>query len=129
MSRLCRWVVAGQDCEAIVERRRRNYAHLLQRLRDISPPVFDGLPQGVCPLFYPLRTKNKAVVLQRLLEHGIEPVDFWSRTPTAIPEGAFPEVETLRRTILELPCHQDLELETVDWIADRVCELRAELQC
>jgi len=127
MSRLCHWVLANQDYGTIVERRRRNYAHLLSRLREVSSPIFDELPPGVCPLFYPLRTKNKAAVLQRLLERGVEAVNLWSRTPRVVPEGAFPEVESLRRTILELPCHQDLDLEAMDWIADQVRELRAIL--
>jgi hypothetical protein len=36
-------------------------------------------------------------------------------------------VETLRQTILELPCHQDLGPRAMDWIADQVFDLRQNL--
>jgi dTDP-4-amino-4,6-dideoxygalactose transaminase len=127
VSRLTQWVMANQNYDTIVERRRRNYTHLLDRLRRISPPVFDGLSPGVCPLFYPLRVRNKPEMLKWLFERGVDAINFWSTQPPFVPAGAFPEVECLRRTILELPCHQDLSLKEMDWIADQVCELRSQL--
>ncbi|MDX1979616.1 MAG: DegT/DnrJ/EryC1/StrS family aminotransferase [Bryobacteraceae bacterium] len=127
MSGMCHWILARQDYEGIVERRRRNYSHLLDRLRRVSNPVFTELPEGVCPLFFPIRTQNKMAVLRRLLDMGVEAVNFWSKTPDIVPKRAFPEVDALRNTILELPCHQDLTLEAADWIADRIHELRTEL--
>jgi dTDP-4-amino-4,6-dideoxygalactose transaminase len=120
MSRVVHRILAAQDFQHIVDMRRRNYECLLRRLADLSPPVFDELPQGVCPLFYPLRTGNKLVLLDRLLRRGIQGVNFWSQTPEIVPAGAFPEVDELRRTILELPCHQDLSVEAMDRIADEV---------
>jgi perosamine synthetase len=121
MSRVCHWILAGQDFHSIVERRRRNYSHLLKRLRSVCPPVFEELPRGVCPLFYPLQTHHKPALLERLFDGGIEAVNFWSQTPSIVPKGMFPEVDELRRTILELPCHQDLTVEAVDRIAAEVC--------
>jgi perosamine synthetase len=128
MSRLCRWILARQDFQRIVEVRRRNYLHLLERLRDVSAPVFDQLPPGVCPLFYPLQTQYKQIVLDRLFQRGLEAVNFWSHTPSTLPQGIFPEVDELRRTIVELPCHQDLTPETMDWIADEVRALLRDLK-
>jgi len=127
MSRLCHWILAAQDFQAIVHTRRRNYLYLMSRLREIAPPVFRELPLGVCPLFYPLQTRSKLTILERLLKRGVEAVNFWSQTPPVVPKGAFPEVDELRRTIVELPCHQDLTLEAMDWIADEVCSLWREL--
>ena len=127
MSRLCHWALAGQDYQGIVERRRRNYAELLGRLREFSTPVLGGLPEGVCPLFYPVRTNNKPEVLRRLFEVGIEGVNFWSTMPPEVPRGQFPEVDLLRQTIVELPCHQDLTPESMKGIAERIWPLRKEL--
>jgi dTDP-4-amino-4,6-dideoxygalactose transaminase len=127
MSRLSHWVMAHQDYDMIVERRRRNFLHLLHRLREISRPVFTDLPSGVCPLFYPLRVRDKSAILPQLLDRGVDAVNFWSTTPSMVPAGAFPEVETLRQTILELPCHQDLGPRAMDWIADQVFDLRQNL--
>lgn len=124
MSPLSRLVLAGQHLSTIVEHRRRNFLILLDRLRSISSPVFDRLPEGVCPLFYPLRVRDKRAVMERLSSRGIESVNLWSLSHPAMPEGTFPEVDQLRRTIVEVPCHQDLSPETMGAIADAVYQCR-----
>jgi perosamine synthetase len=128
MSRLSHWILAAQDFPNIIELRRRNFLHLLNRLREVSSPIFKELPPGVCPLFYPIQTRNKLLTRGRLFERGIETVSFWSQHHPRLPPGIFPEVDQLRRTVLEIPCHQDLTPEVIDWIADEVCELRRELR-
>lgn len=127
MSNVSRTIAEAQDFAAIVERRRRSYFHLLGRLRAVSPPVFGELPPGVCPLFYPLQTEKKPRLLQALWSRGIEAVDFWRRGHPSVPVGTFPEVDRLRKSIVELPCHQDLEPQTVDRIADAVIEAMGEV--
>lgn len=126
MSPISRRILAAQDFARIVESRRRSYFHLLGRLRSVSPPVFNELPPGVCPLFYPLQVERKPQVLEALWRRGIEAVDFWRRGHPRLPWGLFPESDRLRRTIVEIPCHQDLEPTTVDRIADAVIEAMEE---
>ncbi len=116
-------IARGQDCRAIVAARRRNYFHLLGRLRDLSPPLFSELPTGVCPLFYPLVVANKEEAMQRLGACGIQTVDFWRDFHPACDAAQFPEVAKLRRTVLELPCHQDLGPEQMGRIAAAVREV------
>jgi dTDP-4-amino-4,6-dideoxygalactose transaminase len=123
MSRLSRRVIEAQDFPAIVERRRRNYFHLLGRLRDLAPPVFGQLPPGVCPLFFPFAVRDKQTVLRRLHARGVDAVDFWRVGHPAVPPGSFPEVDELRQTILELPCHQDLAPTAIDRLAAIVHEV------
>jgi dTDP-4-amino-4,6-dideoxygalactose transaminase len=120
MSPLARRIAQAQDLEGIVERRRRNYFFLLGRLRDVSPPLFNQLPPGVSPLFYPLVVKDKAEVMARLHARGIESIDFWRHFHPACDASAFPEVATLRRSIVEIPCHQDLTPEVMAEVADAV---------
>ncbi len=124
MSPLAHRVARAQDLEAIVEQRRRNYFFLLGRLRDISPPLFNQLPAGVSPLFYPLVVENKAEVLAKLRARGIEAIDFWKHFHPACDASAFPEVAQLRRSIVEIPCHQDL---TPEVMADVATVVRASL--
>ncbi|HWR36954.1 MAG TPA: DegT/DnrJ/EryC1/StrS family aminotransferase [Clostridia bacterium] len=123
MSALCGWIIRSLDMQAIVARRRENYARLRDRLQEVSLPIFPNLPQGTCPLFYPLCVSNKEEILPMLAARNIEPVNFWSNQPTSIPAGMFPETDDLRKTIVELPCHQDLTLRDMDRIADQVCEI------
>jgi perosamine synthetase len=121
-------VLRAQDFDGIITRRRRNYAQLAQRLRHLSPPVFTELPPGVCPLFYPFRIANKQAAQDRLRGRGVEAIDFWRWPHPALPVGTFPAVDDLRRTVLWLPCHQDLSPDTVDRVADAVCAVVEEAQ-
>jgi len=116
-------IARAQDCPGIVAARRRNYFYLLGRLRDLSPPLFSELPTGVCPLFYPLAVSNKQEAMQRLAASGIQTVDFWRDFHPACDAAQFPEVAKLRRTLLELPCHQDLGAEQMGRIAAAVREV------
>jgi perosamine synthetase len=120
MSPITKMIVLSQSFSDIVEKRRRNYLFLLERLQDLCEPLFPSLPVGVSPLFYPLVVKEKSSVMQRLEERGIETIDFWRYFHPACDAGQFPEVARLRETVLEIPCHQDLTLETMDKIARAV---------
>ncbi len=114
MSRLSHRIIAAQDFPAIVHTRRRNYLQLLDSLGDIAPPVFDALPTGVCPLFYPLRVRNKSAVVARFLARGVDAVNVWSRNHPAGPVESYRDVNELRNTVLELPCHQDLTPQVIE---------------
>ena len=122
MSPLSAFVARRLDPAAIVAARRRNYFLLLGRLRDRIPPVFGELPPGACPLFYPLVVEDKAAVAARLAARRVETVDFWRDPHPLCPRGEFPEAEALRRRVLELPVHQDLDPEDVANVARAVQE-------
>lgn len=122
MSRLALRLAWAQDLPAIVERRRRNYRLLLEGLAPHSPPLFDRLPAGVSPLFYPLVVDDKAAVLRELWAGGIEAVDFWSVSHPACDRQEFPDVAWLRHSVLEIPCHQDLSPARVKRLIDAVRE-------
>jgi dTDP-4-amino-4,6-dideoxygalactose transaminase len=128
MSPLTKRIALGQDLRGIVERRRRNYFYLLGRLRDVSPPLFGELKPGVCPLFYPLLVEDKREVMSRLSASGIETIDFWRSFHPSCPAADFPEVAALRRTVLEIPCHQDLSPEVMAVIANAVRAAVEELR-
>jgi perosamine synthetase len=123
ISRLTRRIALGQDVAQIIARRRRNYVFLLERLRDLSEPMFPTLPDGVVPLFYPMLVKDNRVTVERIVARGIEAVDFWRDFHPACPAAEFPEVAALRRSMMEVPCHQDLTLATMGKIAACVREV------
>ena len=120
MSPISRRIIARQDFDSVVHARRRNYAHLQNLLSDVSPAVFPELPDGVCPLFYPFAATHKRELWAKLRAAGIQSVLFWLTTDLATPPGEFPEVDTLRQTILELPCHQDMTPEGIERVAATV---------
>lgn len=120
MSPLTRRIALAQELNTVVERRRRNYFLLLGRLRDVAPPLFNQLPPGVSPLFYPLVVEDKPAVLARLRADGIDVIDFWRHGHLACRTSEFPEVAGLRRRVVEIPCHQDLTPEVMQWVGHRV---------
>jgi dTDP-4-amino-4,6-dideoxygalactose transaminase len=122
MSGLSARIARRLDAPAIVATRRRNWFLLLGRLRDRAAPVLTELPAGVCPLFYPLLCDDKSEVQARLAARGIETVDFWRTGHPLCPVEEFPEVEDLRRRVLELPVHQDLGPEDMAYLARVVRE-------
>ena len=125
MSAASHLVLRNQNYAEIVERRRRNYFLLYAMLRDVAPPVTGELKPGVCPLFYPMAVEDKAGAMARLLARGVETVDFWRLRHPALPLGAFPEVDQLRETVLELPVHQDLSPADAEHVAVCTRELLA----
>src|SRR5262249_58019002 len=70
ISALSMRIARRQDFATIVEARRRNFFFLLGRLRDLSPPLFNQLPAGMCPLFYPLAVADKPAVMAKLERRG-----------------------------------------------------------
>ena len=120
MSDVSHRVLAAQDFDAIVQARRRNYLQLESLLADLSPPVFPSLPEGMCPLFYPFATRHKLALWRRLREQGVQAVLFWLGGELGPKPGEFPEVDALRNTVLELPCHQDMTPETIERVAELV---------
>ncbi|MFZ5469186.1 MAG: DegT/DnrJ/EryC1/StrS family aminotransferase [Myxococcota bacterium] len=113
-------IAHAQNLAGIIETRRRNYFFLMGRLREVAPALFHELPAGVCPLFFPLRVRDKAEVMARLRAQGIESVDFWRHFHPACDASRFPEAAALRREVLEIPCHQDLSPEAMDKVASAV---------
>lgn len=124
MSRIGETVMAALDYQRIRERRRENFLALRERLRGRVPLLRDDLPEGVCPLFFPVLVKNKAEIARRLWARGIGAVDFWN-DPQDNPQIG-EDARFLRAHVLELPIHQDVTRQQVEFIADEVMKLRPE---
>jgi dTDP-4-amino-4,6-dideoxygalactose transaminase len=123
ISGLTRRIALGQDVARIVAVRRRNYLFLQEQLGDLSEPMFATLPAGVVPLFYPMLVEDNRSTVERLVARGIEAVDFWRDFHPACPAADFPEVAGLRRSMMEVPCHQDLTPRTLARVATCVREV------
>ncbi len=113
-------IARRQNFDAIIARRRRNYQILQRGLGELIPPLTTSLAVGVCPLFYPLWAPDKPELLERLGRDGIQAVDFWGTHHPGCDPEAFPETMRCRRHIVEIPCHQDLSVPTMEWIVARV---------
>jgi dTDP-4-amino-4,6-dideoxygalactose transaminase len=101
-------IARAHELARLVERRRRNFFHLLCVLRGAAPPLVSELPSGVCPLFYPLWVPDRDEMLARLRAENIEANAGWPRFHPRCDGGEFPDAARLRQHVVELPCHQDL---------------------
>jgi hypothetical protein len=97
--------------------------YLEERLRDLVPPLFPSLPRGVSPFFYPLVVEDSKATVTQLLARGIEAVEFWRGPHPACDMTDFPEVAWLRRSVVEIPCHQDIPLSTLRQVVQAVREV------
>lgn len=96
------------DYDRIREGRRRNYAHLLERLGELVPPPFDRLGDGVVPWLFPVSVRDKAGLLAHLEQEGILATDFWSAGHRLRGEETAAAVSHRRAHTVGLPVHQEL---------------------
>jgi dTDP-4-amino-4,6-dideoxygalactose transaminase len=103
----------------IVGRRRRHFARLLAACHNLSwaRPIFNDLPDGVCPLGLPLVAEDRDHWRDALLSRGVNVRTYWEHLPPAVDPERFPDAAWLRDRILVLPVHQGLTNEGVEWLA------------
>jgi hypothetical protein len=92
----------GFDYSSIAQKRIENYRALDKILGDYL--VFPSLPEGVVPLGFPIRVKNRDHVRQKLFGHNIYPPVHWP-IPNVVPEE-FIESHQLAEDIMTLVCDQ-----------------------
>lgn len=122
ISRMTKFLINRVEAEKIVRRRRENFLYLSRLLEGKVWMPFTDLPEGTCPLSFPIFARDKQDVYSRLISERVETITFWSVGNPDIPEGMFPEVDFLRKHVLELPIHQELEKRQLDYIALKVKE-------
>ena len=123
MSALSKAILQTIDAAEVVSRRRENFNYVLDRLDCRDRFIFDALPPGVCPLFFPLLVEEKERVCRDLLARGIETVNFWGISHPSTPKGAYGDIEHIRAHLLELPIHQALHQGHLDYMIEGVKEV------
>ncbi|MDD5330414.1 MAG: DegT/DnrJ/EryC1/StrS family aminotransferase [Sulfuricella sp.] len=113
--RVSRWLTAHAPHHRVAERRRANYGRWLSGVARIpgAEALFPALPEGVVPYAFPLLTDAGGLAFHALKLAGI-PIWRWedvAMTTCAVSRG-------YRLRLLQLPCHQDLTDEEIDWMID-----------
>ena len=103
MSELSRLILHhGVDWHEVARRRRDNYQHLAEALREVA--IFPDLPEGVVPLGFPVRMAERDAARQGLFAEDIYPPVHWPIENVVPPE--FQTSHRLARWIMTLPCDQ-----------------------
>jgi dTDP-4-amino-4,6-dideoxygalactose transaminase len=108
-SRLTATAVARVDGEAIRARRRRNYLALRDELAELTLEPFRELPEGTCPLYFPVLAEDRGAAIAALLDHGVRALEVWPVPHPILDRTRFAELEPARRGLLALPVHQAME--------------------
>ncbi len=92
----------------IIKRRRSDYQVWQEVADDTSlvTPIFGKLPPGVCPLGFPVKTKDRDLVKSRLERGGVFPKIHW-RLPATIG-SEWVKSHALSMEILTLPVYPEL---------------------
>jgi dTDP-4-amino-4,6-dideoxygalactose transaminase len=124
MSSLSKTIMASLDYERIRERRRENFLLMREFLQGRVMMLREDLPEGACPLFFPILVKDKHATAQFLWDRGVGAVEFWN-DPQDNP-WIRKDARYLRSHVLELPIHQDVTPLQVEYVARQVLRLRPE---
>ena len=118
------------DYAAIRRARVDNYRRLDAQLDPTVPRVFPALPEGACPLFFPILVADKHATARALQRRGVDALEFWNQSADSGAEMAG-DAHFLRAHVLELPIHQDLTPRHLAHMARQVSEVvgRAERVC
>jgi dTDP-4-amino-4,6-dideoxygalactose transaminase len=109
---------------AAAERRRANYRRLLDEFAEHVPAPFATLPDGACPLIFPVERRGQDDLAERLERRNVMARPYWPVLHPLLPYGEFPGAAAWHRRFIALPVHH--ELRTSD-LARLVGALRQSL--
>jgi perosamine synthetase len=108
--------------DSVKDRRRANYKILHSRLHGRVKLLDTELRSGLCPLFFPLLVSDKKAASHLLSREGIQTVEFWNNADPSLPSGQT-EAQFLRTHLLEVPIHQNVSEDEVEFVAQRIIDL------
>ena len=124
MSPVSRRLLEQFDVLDIRRRRVANYRLLDSLLDHRVVRVFSDLPDGACPLFFPIVVPDKQAAARALQRRGVDALEFWNESMESGGEMG-PDARFLRAHVLELPVHQDLTERQLAYLARQASDVAA----
>ncbi len=114
-------MLATFNPDYIISRRRNNFSLLLSLFSacDKIEPLFKKLPEGVCPLNFPIIVRDRDLISSKLYDKSIDAGCWWKGYHQGFSWGKYPDACFLKNSILTLPVHQDLSDKSIQFIAER----------
>jgi dTDP-4-amino-4,6-dideoxygalactose transaminase len=121
LSALSQSVLRQTDFKRVKDIRLENFRYLLKYFlnNEVGELPLKELPQGVCPLFFPLILESKGKrekIYMALKRGGVISHPWWDRFYPDIPWKDFPDAVYLKERLFGLPIHQDITFEHLDYI-------------
>ena len=99
-----------------IGRRRSNYRSLALALAGVEGcrVMLPELPEHVCPLYLPVWVEQPIDACRKLARQRIYAAALWHHEHPAVDWERFPEARALKRHVLVLPVHQDVDTEQLE---------------
>lgn len=101
------------DFDRVLNRRRTNYLRLIEWLQDAMGCriVYPFLPEGICPLVFPILVENGQEAILELRSRGVG-ADYWPDLPVEITGDPqeYIMANYFRRHLVTLPIHQHVQI-------------------
>jgi len=107
--------------EPIARKRRENYQMLLEALSDVPHfrPLFPDLPENVVPYVFPMVSENLPTLFPVLKNAGVPIIRFAEYLTEGVDASVCASSVALSTHCMQLPCHQDLKPEELQWIIEK----------
>lgn len=124
-SSITRRVISHLDHQRIVRQHRQNYQRIEAGIAGIPgiSPAIPGLPDGVCPLNFPVIVQNRDRLWEQLQAAGIHVSNWWPGFHRDVPWDDYPQAVRLKDHLMTFPIHEDLTPRHLDYICETVRDL------
>jgi perosamine synthetase len=122
ISGISRRMLRTFDSVEIRSRRRKNYGRYLDLLSSCEgvEPLYRELPEGVCPLHFPVFVSRRDAMCRELNALAIDAVPWWSGYHRSLPWPEYPDACLLKDRLLALPVHQGLGEDHIAFICEKL---------
>ncbi len=122
ISRISAGILKSSDPHKIFNCKRKNFKRLRDGIIEINniKLLLENLPEGVCPLLFPLKVSDVFKWIRELNTMGIKATRWWEGFNQKLNWDDFPEAKNLKQKLLVLPVHQDLSDEDIDYMVTSI---------
>ncbi len=122
-----RWVSRVASSGRVIQQRRKNFLRMLtyfSRMRDFRTPV-TKLPAGCVPYMFPLWVDDLPRIFSQLEDLAVPVQRFGQFLTPGVDETVCPVSVDFSNHGIQLPCHQELREEELNWMMETVSSVIA----
>ena len=114
-------IVKHFDLNEMVRKRRENFLFLRDVIAETDGlrPAFNELPDGVCPLYFPVFSERRDDVKKQLIQNDIYTPTHWP-VPDYIDVNLYPGTADIYHTIFSIPCDQRYDIDDMNRIKEAI---------
>lgn len=109
----------------IISKRSKCFCYFINSFKNCShiKPLYDDLPQGICPLYYPVLVKDRDHVWMKLNQKSIPALAWWAGYHKGFSWESYPEACFLKNNLLCLPVNHELTECDLDFISETLISI------